>query len=88
MRLRLIDKDGDTIDANGDSEWHSFEDCMKDLEQSFLNGDMSTSYIPFKFVDWDSADKTDEMDVYSIINSVSVKFKVTNLKVIPYAHRK
>jgi hypothetical protein len=88
MKLRLIDKDGDTVDANGENEWRSFEDCTADLEAAFLSGEASTSYMPFKFVDYDSADRTDEMDVYSIINSASVDFKTTNLKVVPYKYRK
>jgi hypothetical protein len=88
MKLRLVDCDHDIVEANGNSVWMCFDDCKKDLEKAFLSGDMSSNYLPLKFIDTDSHREKNKMDVYNIITKVSIEFKTTNLKVVPYAHRK
>jgi hypothetical protein len=87
MRLRLLDRDNDLVEANDASEWDNFEDCLADVKASFLQGDMSNSYLPFSFIDVESHRTRKKCDVYNIIKEVDITFKTTNLKVIPYKYK-
>jgi len=87
MKFKLLDCDNDWVETDNNT-WRDFDECKKDLEMSFLTGNMSISYLPFRFVDADSSRTKDKMDVYSIISEVHVDFKIRNLRVVPYSHRK
>jgi hypothetical protein len=82
MKLQLADRDNDLMDCNGEDTWTSFSDCLDDVKQSILDGNNTSEYLPFKFIDTNSKSN----DVYSIINEITIEFKVTNLKVVPYKH--
>jgi hypothetical protein len=78
MKLRLVDCDNDLLECNGNDHWNNFEDCKKDVTKALLSGNLSTSYLPFKFIDIDESNKE-----YAVINKFFVSVDSDVLRTIP-----
>ena len=75
--IQIIDSDGDMRDANDVSAWDSVENCLADIKQGLANGLNSANYMPWRIVDWDSADIVEDMEVLTTVKGIYLTLDTT-----------
>jgi len=72
--IRIVDCDGDTRTAADETEFSSPDKALKCIQEGIKNGTDSIEYLPWKVVDYDSAEQVDEMLTYVTIHDIQLDF--------------
>lgn len=68
--FRLVDCDGDTRSANNENDFTDLAHCIREIKEGLKEGQEGVSYLPWKLVDYDSAEDVEEMTVLGIITDI------------------